>query len=80
MNNILFHSDPVQNINSNERSTILKLIQKVILENDEFDVRDALPNVVPDLSSLDMQSEYSCPIGKVRKNISIWCSLVIQNR
>ena len=61
-------SDPVQNINTNERSSVLRLIQSIILEDDQFDVRDALPNVVPDPASLNLESEYSCPIGKVFEN------------
>lgn len=42
-----------------------QVIESIILEEDQFDVRDALPNVVPDPSSLLLQSEYSCPVGKV---------------
>ncbi|XP_045614794.2 uncharacterized protein uif isoform X1 [Procambarus clarkii] len=58
-------NDPVQNTNSELESTVRRLIEGVILEQDQFDVRDALPNVVPDPSSLDLKSEYSCPVGKV---------------
>lgn len=42
-----------------------QVIESIILEEDQFDVRDALPNVVPDPSSLQLESEYSCPVGKV---------------
>lgn len=42
-----------------------QIIESIILEEDQFDVRDALPNVVPDPSSLLLKSEYSCPVGKV---------------
>ncbi|XP_076035426.1 sushi, von Willebrand factor type A, EGF and pentraxin domain-containing protein uif [Oratosquilla oratoria] len=58
-------NDPVVNLNTQDKSTVLRLIQGVILEHDEFDVRDSLPNVVPDPSSLSLDSEYSCPLGKV---------------
>ncbi|XP_071520140.1 uncharacterized protein uif isoform X2 [Panulirus ornatus] len=58
-------NDPVQNSETSLESTVRRLIEGVILEQDQFDVRDALPNVVPDPSSLDLRSEYSCPVGKV---------------
>ncbi|XP_018013808.1 sushi, von Willebrand factor type A, EGF and pentraxin domain-containing protein 1 isoform X2 [Hyalella azteca] len=58
-------NDPVLNSNTNAQSSVLQLIQSIILEDDQFDVRDALPNVVPDPASLSLLSEYSCPIGKV---------------
>ncbi|XP_042883171.1 sushi, von Willebrand factor type A, EGF and pentraxin domain-containing protein 1-like isoform X2 [Penaeus japonicus] len=58
-------NDPVQHSNAELESTVRRLIEGIILEKDEFDVRDALPNVVPDPSSLQLDSEYSCPVGKV---------------
>ncbi|XP_069982832.1 uncharacterized protein uif isoform X1 [Penaeus vannamei] len=58
-------NDPVQHSNAELESTVRRLIEGIILEKDEFDVRDALPNVVPDPSSLELNSEYSCPVGKV---------------
>ncbi|XP_063614589.1 sushi, von Willebrand factor type A, EGF and pentraxin domain-containing protein 1-like isoform X2 [Penaeus indicus] len=58
-------NDPVQHSNAELESTVRRLIEGIILEKDEFDVRDALPNVVPDPSSLQLNSEYSCPVGKV---------------
>ncbi|XP_064091137.1 sushi, von Willebrand factor type A, EGF and pentraxin domain-containing protein 1-like isoform X2 [Macrobrachium nipponense] len=59
------NNDPVSNKNSDLKATVRSLIEEIILQNDEFDVRDALPNVVPDPSSLELTSEYSCPVGKV---------------
>lgn len=59
------HSDPVKHSDSDIEATVRQLIETIILEDDKFDVRDALPNVVPDPSSLDLKSEYSCPVGKV---------------
>jgi hypothetical protein len=35
------------------------------LEEDQFDVRDILPNTVPDPSSLLLESDYACPVGQV---------------
>lgn len=37
----------------------------LILEDDQFDVRDILPNTVPDPSSLVLESDYACPVGQV---------------
>lgn len=58
-------SDPVVNSNSNERSSVKSLLEKLILEEDQFDVRDILPNTIPDPSSLVLESDYACPVGQV---------------
>ena len=58
-------SDPVVNSNTNERSSVKILLEKLILEEDQFDVRDILPNTVPDPSSLLLESDYACPVGQV---------------
>jgi hypothetical protein len=58
-------SDPVRNINSNEKSTIQSLVEKIILESNHFDVGETLPNVVPDPSSLSLDDEFICPEGQV---------------
>ncbi|CAH1282118.1 unnamed protein product [Diabrotica balteata] len=58
-------NDPVVNINTNERTTVKALLEKLILEEDQFDVGDILPNTVPDPSSLLLQSDYACPVGQV---------------
>ncbi|XP_045468348.1 sushi, von Willebrand factor type A, EGF and pentraxin domain-containing protein 1 isoform X2 [Harmonia axyridis] len=57
--------DPVINSNSNERSTVKELLEKLILEQDQFDVREILPNTVPDPASLSLESDYACPPGQV---------------
>ncbi|KAK7873875.1 hypothetical protein R5R35_005737 [Gryllus longicercus] len=58
-------NDPVINSNSNERSNVQRLLEKLILEEDQFDVHDILPNTVPDPASLQLQSDYACPQGQV---------------
>ncbi|KAH1029275.1 hypothetical protein HUJ05_002540 [Dendroctonus ponderosae] len=58
-------NDPVTHSNTNERSTVKDLLEKLILEEGQFDVRDILPNTVPDPSSLVLQSDYACPAGQV---------------
>lgn len=62
---VIISSDPVINSNTNERSTVKTLLEKLILEEDQFDVRDILPNTLPDPSSLNLESDYACPIGQV---------------
>ncbi|KAJ8875851.1 hypothetical protein PR048_023754 [Dryococelus australis] len=58
-------NDPVINANTNERSTVKRLLEKLILEEDQFDVREILPNTVPDPASLQLDSAYACPTGQV---------------
>jgi len=53
------------NSNSNQRSTVTELMQQLILEDDQFDVHDILPNTVPDPASLTLSSDYACPVGQV---------------
>lgn len=59
------NSDPVVNGNSNQRANIQRLLEKLILEEDQFDVHDILPNTVPDPASLSLESDYACPVGEV---------------
>ncbi|GFW80085.1 sushi, von Willebrand factor type A, EGF and pentraxin domain-containing protein 1 [Trichonephila clavipes] len=57
--------DPVVNKNSQERSTVQEVTENAILQRSAFDVRNILPNVVPDLTSLKMVTDYACPLGEV---------------
>jgi hypothetical protein len=61
----LLFSDPIINSNSNERSSVQRLLEKLILEEDQFDVHDILPNTMPDPASLQLKSDYACPVGQV---------------
>ena len=58
-------SDPVINVNTNERANVQRLLQALILEKDAFDVRDVLPNTAADPTSLDLLSDYACAPGHV---------------
>lgn len=42
-----------------------RLLEKLILEDEQFDVRNILPNTVPDPASLKLESDYACPMGQV---------------
>lgn len=61
----IVNSDPVLHSSTGERSDVRTLLQKLILEEDQFAVEDILPNTVPDPSSLILSSEYACPVGQV---------------
>ncbi|XP_022825719.1 sushi, von Willebrand factor type A, EGF and pentraxin domain-containing protein 1 isoform X1 [Spodoptera litura] len=58
-------NDPVIHNGNNERSTVQRLLEKLILEDEQFDVRNILPNTVPDPASLSLVSDYACPTGQV---------------
>uniref|UniRef100_T1IXR4 Uncharacterized protein n=1 Tax=Strigamia maritima TaxID=126957 RepID=T1IXR4_STRMM len=58
-------NDPVTSPNTNEKSTVQNLVESIILDRSGFDVREALPNVVPDLTSLETGSDFACQTGKV---------------
>ncbi|XP_075226178.1 sushi, von Willebrand factor type A, EGF and pentraxin domain-containing protein uif [Lycorma delicatula] len=58
-------NDPVIHQNTNQRSTVQRLLEKLILEEDQLDVHDILPNTVPDPASLTLTSDYACPSGQV---------------
>ncbi|XP_055681349.1 sushi, von Willebrand factor type A, EGF and pentraxin domain-containing protein 1 isoform X2 [Lutzomyia longipalpis] len=58
-------NDPVLHSSTGERTDVRTLLQKLILEEDQFAVQDILPNTVPDPASLDLTSEYACPVGQV---------------
>lgn len=58
-------NDPVIHNGNNERSTVQRLLEKLILEEEQFDVRNILPNTVPDPASLELVSDYACPMGQV---------------
>lgn len=62
---IFYFSDPVLHSSSGEHASVRELLQKLILEEDQFAVQDILPNTVPDPASLVLSSEYACPIGQV---------------
>lgn len=53
------------NLNSNQRASVQQLLEKLILEENQFDVHDILPNTVPDPASLTLDSDYACPPGEV---------------
>ncbi|KAJ8978624.1 hypothetical protein NQ317_011256 [Molorchus minor] len=58
-------NDPVVNSNTNERSAVKLILEKLILEENQFDVEDVLPNTILDPSSLTLKSDYACPVGQV---------------
>lgn len=59
------NNDPVASANGQQKSDVDAVVQRAILESAIFDVRDTLPNVVPDLTSLSLVTDYACPPGQV---------------
>ncbi|KAI5692209.1 hypothetical protein M8J77_012407 [Diaphorina citri] len=57
--------DPVSHSGSQARASVQRLLEGLILEQDQFDVHDTLPNTVPDPASLSLTSDYACPQGQV---------------
>lgn len=55
----------MSNLNSNQRTSVRNLLEKLILEDNQFDVHDFLPNTAPDPASLNLHSDYACPLGEV---------------
>lgn len=53
------------NVNNNQQSHVQNVVERLVFESGAFDVRDALPNVVADPTSLITESDFACPIGKV---------------
>lgn len=58
-------SDPVLHSSNGERSTVRALLEKLILEDNQFDVQEILPNTFADPASLALTSEFTCPVGQV---------------
>ncbi|XP_076318247.1 uncharacterized protein LOC143229580 isoform X1 [Tachypleus tridentatus] len=59
------NDDPVTNLNTQEKSTVQNVVEMAVLQDSAFDVRNTLPNVRPDLTSLTMVTDFACPAGKV---------------
>ncbi|KAL1378253.1 hypothetical protein pipiens_015707, partial [Culex pipiens pipiens] len=59
------NNDPVLHSSNGERSTVRALLEKLILEDDQFDVQEILPNTFADPASLALTSEFTCPVGQV---------------
>uniref|UniRef100_A0A182Y3Y1 Notch n=1 Tax=Anopheles stephensi TaxID=30069 RepID=A0A182Y3Y1_ANOST len=57
-------SEIVSNSNG-QRLNTLNLLEKLILEDNQFAVQDILPNTFGDASSLNLVTEYACPQGQV---------------
>ncbi|RWS09468.1 uncharacterized protein B4U79_12754 [Dinothrombium tinctorium] len=59
------NKDPVTNVNTQEKANIEEIIQNAIFNGAVFDVRDTLPNVMPDMTTLSLVTDYACPPGQV---------------
>lgn len=62
--------------NGQEKDSLEAIIRRAVVESSIFDVRDTLPSVVPDLTSLELLTEFACPPGQVViGNSCVECSL-----
>lgn len=64
------NNDPItastsNSINGQDKDTLEAILRRAVVESAIFDVRDTLPNVVADLTSLELNTEYACPPGQV---------------
>ena len=48
-----------------QRERIERILESIILEGDQLNVKDKLPNVVLDKSSIDIDQEFACKDGEV---------------
>ncbi|UYV83192.1 clec-78 [Cordylochernes scorpioides] len=58
-------NDPVTSTITQEQSTVREVVESAVIQNSAFDVRSTLPNVSPDLTSLEMATDFACPPGQV---------------
>ena len=58
-------SEEVTNENTGLSDRIERILESIILEQNKLNVNDALPNVVLDPSSFDIDQEFACPEGEV---------------
>ena len=57
--------EEVTNEQTGVSQRIEQILQSIILEQDKLNVNDALPNVVLDPSSFDIDQEFACQEGEV---------------
>ncbi|XP_028967225.1 uncharacterized protein LOC108863645 [Galendromus occidentalis] len=68
--------DPVVSSENQQKATVRSVVEQAILQANAFDVRETLPNVQPDLTSLKISTDYSCGAGEVPVNtFCVKCSL-----
>lgn len=68
--------DPIVSANGQQQSPAQAVVERAIYDNSMLNVKDTLPNVSPDLSSLQLQTDYACPVGQVVIGTScVECSL-----
>ena len=58
-------NEEVTNEQTGVSQRIEQILQSIILEQDKLNVNDALPNVVLDPSSFDIDQEFACQEGEV---------------
>ncbi|KAG1655606.1 Fibropellin-1 [Nymphon striatum] len=59
------NNDPVINVNTLVKDRVKNVVETTILQDGAFEVHGTLPNVNPDLTSLQLVSDFSCNLGQV---------------
>lgn len=60
------NADPIVNANSNKlKKNMTDILREAIFRESILDVRQTLPNVQPDIGSLELHNEYACEPGTV---------------
>lgn len=59
------NADPISNANTKLKRNITDILREAIFRESILDVHQTLPNVQPDISSLELNNEYACEPGTV---------------
>jgi len=59
------NADPISNANTKSKRNITDILREAIFKESILDVHQTLPNVQPDITSLELNNEYACEPGTV---------------
>lgn len=59
------NADPISNANTKLKRNITDILREAIFKESILDVHQTLPNVQPDITSLELNNEYACEPGTV---------------
>uniref|UniRef100_A0A6G1S766 Sushi, von Willebrand factor type A, EGF and pentraxin domain-containing protein 1 n=1 Tax=Aceria tosichella TaxID=561515 RepID=A0A6G1S766_9ACAR len=59
------NADPISNANTKTKRNITDILREAIFKESILDVHQTLPNVQPDITTLELSNEYACEPGTV---------------
>lgn len=59
------NADPISNANTKLKRNMTDILREAIFRESILDVHQTLPNVQPDITTLELNNEYACEIGTV---------------